>query len=80
MKTVLLFIAAAILLGIAGAYAISVWLSLEGVDVPFWVNVALAGGIAVSLGLWAGLIRLSYISSKRGYDDAAGRYTHPDED
>lgn len=50
--------------------AIEGWLSLEGVTLSYWGNVALIAGVLLSLIIGCGLMALAFYSHKSGHDEA----------
>ena len=52
-------------------YAYGLWTSLEAVDMPTELYVALAGGVIFSLIVGCGLMALVFYSARHGYDDQA---------
>lgn len=58
---------------LAGALAITIkfgpWDNLAQTSIHMWIALAL--GVTISVALGAGLMALSFHSSKHGYDDAA---------
>jgi hypothetical protein len=60
-------------LGAAAAVAWYVWHSLTGVTISTFGVVALTIGIGVTVLLGAGLTTLLIVSSRRGFDETAGR-------
>lgn len=52
-------------------WAYRVWTSLEAVDMPTSLYVAMAGGIFFSLLVGCGLMALVFYSNRHGYDDRA---------
>jgi hypothetical protein len=70
--------AAAVLVGLAllaatGAVAWWVWVELGNVSIGLHGWIALAAGAAGTLLVGSALILLMHISSRRGFDDRAGR-------
>ena len=61
------------LLGAALWYAIGIWTAVETEPMPPELYVALALGVLFSLVVGIGLMALMFYSSRRGYDDQAGR-------
>jgi len=70
----LIVLALLALLAAAIYYAYGIWTTLEAANLPVWMYVAMAGGVLFSLLVGCGLMALVFYSSRRGYDDAAGRY------
>lgn len=65
-----------VLLGLlvaAAAVAYVSWQDLDGVEIGFHGWVALGLGVGLTLALGIGLMSLVFYSSRRGYDDEAGR-------
>jgi hypothetical protein len=60
------------LLAMALGTAWFVWRELADVEMPTQGWYALLAGVTATLALGIGLMRLVYISAKRGYDDEAG--------
>jgi hypothetical protein len=52
-------------------YAASLWMSLEGPDMPATGYFAMALGIVFSLVVGVGLMALVFFSSRHGYDEPA---------
>ncbi len=71
MKAALLVLVSTGLLVAAGGVAVYLWRELEGVSLGFHGWLALGLGVALSLALGVGLMTLVFVSSRRGYDDAA---------
>lgn len=66
----------ACLLGILFAaigIAYSSWVAIDA-SIPRVVFAMLALGIVVTIGIGSGLMALVFFSSRRGYDEAAGRH------
>jgi hypothetical protein len=63
-------IAAAVLMAVAVVVA-GVWSGIGDSDISGAGWLALALGVVVTLGLGVGLMALVFISSRRGYDEAA---------
>lgn len=61
------------LLALAGFVAYVSWQQLAEVDIGFHGYMALGLGIGLTMLLGVGLMSLVFYSSRRGYDDAAGR-------
>lgn len=61
------------LLILASFTAYSVWQQLGDVDIGFHGLVALGLGVGLTFILGAGLMFLVFYSSRKGFDDAAGR-------
>jgi hypothetical protein len=61
------------LLGLAAVIAYVSWRQLADVAMSFHGYVALGLGIGLTILLWVGLMSLVFFSSRRGYDDEAGR-------
>jgi hypothetical protein len=66
---------AALLALLAGSvlFAAQGWMSFEGAPMPTEGYVAMTLGIVFSLLIGCGLMALVFFSSRRGYDEAAGR-------
>ena len=71
MKTVLLVLLWTVLLLAAGGVALHLWLELDDVSLGFHGWLARGLGVGLSLVLGVGLMALVFLSSRRGYDDAA---------
>jgi hypothetical protein len=63
-------IAAAVLMAVAVVVA-GVWSGIGDSDISGAGWLALALGVVITLGLGVGLMALVFISSRRGYDEAA---------
>lgn len=61
------------LLALASIVAYVSWQQLAEVDIGFHGYMALGLGIGLTILLGVGLMSLVFYSSRRGYDDAAGR-------
>jgi hypothetical protein len=72
MGRALVFISLIGLLAGALVLAYVTWTSVEA-TIPPAVYVIMALGVVVTLGVGAGLMGLVFYSSRRGYDDEAGR-------
>jgi hypothetical protein len=53
------------------AFRFGPWDNLAQTSIHMWIALGL--GVTISFGLGAGLMALSFHSSKHGYDDAASR-------
>jgi hypothetical protein len=74
LRTTLLVIAVLLgILALAGIIAYASWRQLADVTMSFHGYVALGLGIGLTILLWVGLMSLVFLSSRRGYDDEAGR-------
>lgn len=74
MRTTLLVVAVLLgILALAGIIAYASWRQLAGVTMSVHGYVALGLGIGLTILLWVGLMTLVFLSSRRGYDDEAGR-------
>ena len=74
MRTTLLVVLALLaMLGIACLFAWYVWEQLDGVQISLHGYLALVLGAVLTFALGAGLMTLVFISSRRGFDDEAGR-------
>jgi hypothetical protein len=65
-----------VLLGLlvaAGIVGYVGWQQLADVEMGLHGYVALGLGVGLSILLWVGLMALVFYSSRRGYDDEAGR-------
>jgi hypothetical protein len=71
--TILVVSVLGLLLAIAVAIAYWSWRALDGVEMGFHGYLALGLGAGISILLWVGLMSLVFYSSRRGYDDEAGR-------
>mgnify|MGYP006294554349 CR=1 FL=1 len=71
--TILVISVLGLLLGVAAAIGYWSWRALDGVEIGFHGYVALGLGAGLSVLLWVGLMSLVFYSSRRGYDDEAGR-------
>jgi L-cystine uptake protein TcyP (sodium:dicarboxylate symporter family) len=67
--TVVLALAAIVVLAVVGVALF--WVRTAEVELGLHGYLALGLGIAATIGLWVLLMRLVYISHKRGYDDRA---------
>ena len=68
-KSILLAVVLAVLLAAAAGGALYVWMGIGAVDIGTHGLIALALGVAFSLALGIGLMRLVFYSSRRGFDD-----------
>ncbi len=74
MRGTLLVVAVLLgLLAVAAAVGYLGWRQLDDVAMGFHGYVALGLGVGLSILLWVGLMALVFYSSRRGYDDEAGR-------
>ncbi len=71
--TALVIVVLTLLLAGASLVAYWSWQSMAEVEIGFHGYVALGLGAAVTILLWVGLMSLVFFSSRRGYDDEAGR-------
>ena len=71
--TILVIVVLFALLGLASVVAYSIWQQLSDVDIGFHGLMALSLGVGATIALGAGLMFLVFYSSRRGYDDEAGR-------
>lgn len=71
--TILVFVVLGSLLAVAGVVSYWSWRALDGVEIGFHGYMALGLGAGFTILLWVGLMRLVFFSSRRGYDDEAGR-------
>jgi hypothetical protein len=65
-----------VLLGLlvaAGIVGYVGWQQLSDVEMGLHGFIALGLGVGLSILLWVGLMTLVFYSSRRGYDDEAGR-------
>ena len=72
MKTAVLILVWTLLLLAAGGVALHLWLELDDVSLGVHGWIALGLGVAFSVALGVGLMRLVFLSARRGYDGAAG--------
>jgi hypothetical protein len=68
-KGVLLIVVLVAMLLLSGAYATFVWFDLGDVEVSGHGNFALSLGVVFSFVIGAGLMALTFFSSRSGYDD-----------
>jgi hypothetical protein len=61
------------ILGAAGWFAASAWISVSGPPMPANGYIALTLGVVFSIVVGCGLMALLFYSSRHGYDDEAGR-------
>jgi hypothetical protein len=73
MRKFLVIIPLVALLGASVWFALYAWTAIEGPPMPVEGHVAMWLGIVFSLVVGCGLMALVFYSSRRGYDDAAGR-------
>ena len=73
MRTTLVIFALFAFLGIAAAWALFAWLSLDDVQMSGHGYAAMILGIVFSLGLGFGLMGLMFYSSRHGYDEPPDR-------
>jgi hypothetical protein len=73
MRTTLVIFALFAFLGIAAAWALFAWLSLDDVQMGGHGYAAMILGIVFSLGLGFGLMGLMFYSSRHGYDEPPDR-------
>jgi len=74
MRKFLVIIPLVALLAASVWFALYSWTAIEGPPMPAEGYVAMWLGIVFSLVVGCGLMALVFYSSRRGYDDAAGRY------
>ena len=72
-RTALVLVVLVLLLAAASVVAYLSWQELAEVEIGFHGLVALGLGAGVAILLWVGLMSLVFFSSRRGYDDEAGR-------
>jgi hypothetical protein len=58
---------------VAGIIGYVAWQQLADVEMGLHGFIALGLGVGLSILLWVGLMTLVFYSSRRGYDDEAGR-------
>ena len=71
--TTLVILVLGLLLVVAGVISYWSWRALDGVEIGVHGYLALGLGAGVTILLWVGLMSLVFYSSRRGYDDEAGR-------
>jgi hypothetical protein len=71
--TALVIVVLTLLLAAASVVAYWSWQELAEVEIGFHGYVALGLGVGLTILLWVGLMSLVFFSSRRGYDDEAGR-------
>ena len=71
MKAYLVFIPLFAILGLTIWVSYTAWSSMPGVEMGLAGNMAMILGVVVSLAVGCGLMALLFLSSRRGYDDAA---------
>ena len=74
MRKFLVIIPLVALLAASVWFTLYAWTTIEGPPMPVEGHVAMWLGIVFSLVIGCGLMALVFYSSRRGYDDAAGRY------
>ena len=72
MERISLFVVMAVLLVGAILFAVSIWNSLEGVELGGHGTAALLLGVGFSLVIGIGLMALVFYSSRSGHDDDVG--------
>ncbi len=73
MRALLLVLILGGLLAAVIVGAIAAWLRWDDAELSLHGWLALGFGIVVSLALGVGLMSLTFLSSRRGHDDEAGR-------
>jgi hypothetical protein len=71
--TALLLVVLTLLLAGASLVAYLSWQEMAEVEIGFHGYLALGLGAGITILLWVGLMSLVFFSSRRGYDDEAGR-------
>lgn len=56
---------------VSGGVAFHYWMRFANVQISLGAQIGMGIGVVLTLGLGVGLMRLSYHSARRGYDDAA---------
>jgi hypothetical protein len=71
--TLLVILVLLALLAVAGVIGYVGWQQLADVEMGLHGFIALGLGVGLSILLWVGLMFLVFYSSRKGYDDEAGR-------